>query len=341
MKIGVMGAGSIGCYVGGRLAARGVDTVLLGRARVKEEIETHGMRLTGMSAPEVAVAKGKVRVETEPRALEDRDVVLMCVKSAQTDEAGRSLADVIPARSLVVSMQNGVRNADVLRGAMPKHAVLGGIVGFNVVSKGEGVFHRGTSGPLAIESTEPERERTRELASILRDAGFEVTLPTDIRSKQWSKLLMNLNNAVSALSGAPTPVLIFTPGYRRVLRAVILEALRVLEAAHISPGRLGAIPVGFFPFVLGLPTPLLRVVARAQLKIDPEARSSMWEDLERRRTTEVDWLNGEIVRLAKEHGATAPLNERIVEMVHAAESAAKGSPGLAPDDFWSALTAAR
>jgi 2-dehydropantoate 2-reductase len=265
-------------------------------------------------------------------------VVLVCVKSGQTEEAGRELSRVVSPRALVVSMQNGVRNADVLRAAMPDHAVLGGIVGFNVVSKGDGVFHRGTTGPLAIELVEKERARIEDLGALLRDAGFEVELPTNIRSKQWSKLLMNLNNAVSALSGAPTPQLIFTPGYRRVLRAVIGEALTVLDAAGIAPGKLGAIPVRLFPALLSLPTPLLRVAARAQLQMDPEARSSMWEDLERRRETEVELLNGEIVRLAKEHGARAPLNERIVEMVHAAEKDAQGSPGLAPDAFWSALT---
>jgi 2-dehydropantoate 2-reductase len=113
----------------------------------------------------------------------------------------------------------------------------------------------------------------------------------------------------------------------------------VLDAAGIAPGKLGAVPVRFFPALLSLRAPLLRVAARAQLEMDPEARSSMWEDLERRRETEVELLNGEIVRLAKEHGVRAPLNERIVEMVRAAEKDAKGSPGLAPDAFWSALTA--
>jgi 2-dehydropantoate 2-reductase len=100
---------------------------------------------------------------------------------------------------------------------------------------------------------------------------------------------------------------------------------------------MGPIPPGMFPKVLALPTWLLRVVARAQLKIDPEARSSMWQDLANGRATEVDFLNGEIVALAEEVGAQAPLNRRIVELVHEVERAGRGSPALSPDALGRAL----
>ncbi len=100
---------------------------------------------------------------------------------------------------------------------------------------------------------------------------------------------------------------------------------------------MGPLPVRWFPRVLALPTPALKVVARAQIKIDPEARSSMWEDLQRRRRTEVDELNGEIVRLASAAGTTAPLNSRVVDLVRAAEARAEGSPALSADALWAAL----
>ncbi len=340
LAIGVMGAGSIGCYVGGRLLARGHDVLFIGRERIRAELTAHDLRLTDIGGAAEVVAKERVRVETEAAMLADRDVILVCVKSAQSEEAGRALASVVRKDALIVSMQNGVRNAETLRQVMPGKIVLGGIVGFNVVSKDTGTFQRGTTGPLAIEMPADPADvvaRVEALGAALTESGFETELPTDIRSKQWSKLMMNLNNAVSALSGAPTPQLIFTPGYRRVLRALIGEALMVLDAAKIRPARLGAIPVRYFPTLLALPTAVLRVAARAQLQMDPEARSSMWEDLMRGRMTEVDFLNGEIVALAKTCGASAPLNARIVEMVHDAENENKGSPGLTPDALWSAL----
>lgn len=339
MKVGVLGAGSIGCYVGGRLAAAGGDVVLLARERIKSELEAHGLTLVDAAggAPETKVAAGAVRVETDAAALADRDVVLVCVKSAQTREAGAELARVLASgrRIVVVSMQNGIGNAGALRESLGAHEVLGGIVGFNVLSKEGGVFRRTTTGPLVIEAASDPR--LAELARALERAGFEVEIAKDIAGKQWSKLVMNLNNAVSALTDVPTPRLLFDPGYRRILRAVMGEALSVMKAAGVRPARLGPLPAQVFPWLLALPTPLLRAVSRAQISFDPEARSSMWEDLARRRRTEVEFLNGEIVRLGASCGRAAPINARIAELVHEAEEAGRGSPQMSAEALWAAL----
>jgi len=90
-------------------------------------------------------------------------------------------------------------------------------------------------------------------------------------------------------------------------------------------------------FIMKLPTPIVRVIIRAQLRVDPEARASMWTDLERGRVTEVDFLNGEIVRLADEHGVAAPINRRIVELVHEAERAGAGSPRMSAETLLRSL----
>jgi 2-dehydropantoate 2-reductase len=336
IKLGVMGAGAIGCYVGGRLAAGGVDVVFVGRAAAKAELEASGMTLTDLDGASVRVAATDLVFETWASALADRDVVLCCVKSAHTADTATQLANVVPPGAIVVSMQNGVGNADALRATLTEQTVLGGIVGFNVVPRSGGVYRRATSGPLVIEaSSDP---RVAELAASLVRAGFEVELARDIRARQWSKLVMNLNNAVGALTDAPTKDLVFVKGYRSILAAIIAESLDVMKRANIRPAKLGPIPVHFFPYMLRLPTAVLKVVARAQLKIDPEARSSMWEDVSRGRLTEVDYLNGEIVRLAESCGAAAPLNRRIVEMVHDVEKQGRGSPKLSADALWEKLT---
>jgi 2-dehydropantoate 2-reductase len=193
-------------------------------------------------------------------------------------------------------------------------------------------------GPIALEaSSDP---RGGELAAALRRAGLPVETPRDIAPDQWTKLLVNLNNAVSALSGAPTQRLLRDPGYRRLVAAVIDEGLGVLRAAGIRPAKLRGVPVEWMPRILRMPTPIVRLVTRAQARVDPEARSSMWEDLEKRRPTEVDYLNGEIVALADRAGIDAPLNRRIVDLVRDAERAGAGSPQLLAEQLWSALTRA-
>ena len=334
--IGVIGAGAIGCFLGGKLSARGVPVVLIGRERSKREIDAAGLVLRDLDGGVTTLPAGALAYETDIARLAGCGVVLCCVKSGQTAEAAAALDRVLGPGAIVISMQNGVHNADVLRAGLGSRTALGGIVGFNVVADGPGSFRRTTSGPLVIERAEDDR--VRALAVQLDACGFEVDLSPTIRPMQWSKLIMNLNNAVGALTDVPTRELLFTHGYRRILAAVMAEALAVMKRAGVRPAKLGAIPVGLFPLMLRLPTPVLRIVARAQLKIDPQARSSMWEDVSRRRLTEVDFLNGEIVRLAASCGADAPLNRRVVELVHEVEKRGQGSPRLGAEELWGALT---
>jgi 2-dehydropantoate 2-reductase len=330
-----MGAGAIGCFLGGKLAAAGLDVVLVGRERLGAELAASGLHVTDMEGATQTAPASRWAFATDVQAIAPCEVVLCCVKSAQSAEAGALLAGSLRPHAIVASMQNGVRNAQVLRGELARQEVLGGIVGFNVVSKGGGAFRQATTGPLVIEAS--ARSEVAELVDTLRRARLQALARADIQPLQWSKLLMNLNNAISALSDRPTQELVFKSEYRRIVAAIIAEALGVLRHAGVRPARLGPLPPGIYPYVLRLPTPLLRVVARAQLKIDPEARSSMWEDLVRGRPTEVDYLNGEVVRLAAASGTDAPLNRRVVELVHEVEAKGTGSPKLGADALWSAL----
>jgi 2-dehydropantoate 2-reductase len=336
MRIGVLGAGAVGTYVGGRLAERGSNTLFVGREQAKNAALRGGIALEALDAPSALIPPAKIEYTTDPRDLAGCDVVLCAVKSAHTREAAASLASSLKQGTLVISLQNGMGNAAILREALPGRVVLAGIVGFNVVLLENGTYRRATTGALVIEgSSDP---RLRALAEALEEAGFDVELPKDIRAKQWSKLVMNLSNALSALSGAPTRALLFDAAYRRIMRAVVGEANGVLRHARIELSRMGPLPVSAFPYVLALPTPLLAIVARAQLTIDPEARSSMWQDLSKRRGTEVEELNGEIVRLAESTGIDAPLNRRLVALVHEAEARGEGSPGLSAEALWRSLT---
>lgn len=330
IRVGIMGAGAVGCYVGGQLTrAPTVEVVLVGRPRLGAEIAAAGLTLTDLGGDELVVPARELAFETDPGALSSCDVVLCCVKSGHTDDVARTLAEVLAPGAIVVSLQNGVRNAGMLRAHLADHQVLAGIVAFNVVGRGGGGFHQTTKGGLMVEASDDPRLRI--LLDALSACGFEVAAPRDIVPHQWSKLLVNLNNAVSALSGAPTRDMILSPGYRRVIALVMGEGLRVLRAANIRPAALRGIPIALLPTLLRLPTPLVRLVSRAQLRADPDARSSMWQDLAHGRNTEVDFLNGEIVRLAEELGIDAPVNRRIVELVHEVEANGTGSPNMSAE----------
>ena len=337
LRIGIVGAGAIGCFVGGKLVAAGdAQVIFVGRPRLKDEIAAHGLTVQDLGGATVHLAADRIRFDTELAAVAGCDAILCCVKSGQTRETAAALAPLIRADAVVASLQNGIGNAEILREELPGRTVLPGVVSFNVVPHPAAVFHQTTSGPLMFGLGDDPRARA--VTAALAAAGLDVEVRADLAPDQWTKLIVNLNNAVSALSGAPTRELLLSPGYRKVIAAVAAEALGVLRAAKIRPAKLRGVPIGFMPTVMRLPTPLVRLVTGSQIKVDPKARSSMWEDLQRGRQTEVEYLNGEIVRLAERNGVDAPLNRRIVELVHEAEQAGSGSPQLGAETLWDKLT---
>jgi 2-dehydropantoate 2-reductase len=304
-RIGVYGAGTVGCYVGGRLASAGSDVVLIGRERLAREIAEHGLHLTDWRGFEARL--DRVDYRTTPTAA---DLVLVTVKSAATATAASELAGVLKPGAVVVSFQNGLRNASVLREHLPDHTVLTGMVQFNVITRGGGSFHEGVEGRLEVE-------RHPSLEPFLGDferAGLPLQLRDDMQSVQWAKLLLNLNNAINALSGLTLRDELSQRAYRRCFAAAQREALRLLDAAGIKPAQLTRVPPHRLPLVLELPDFVFTRAARAMLAIDPLARASMCADLDAGRPTEVDYLNGEVVRLGP-----APINARLVELVHDAE----------------------
>jgi len=308
-RIAVFGAGAIGCYVGGRLAAGGADVTLIGRARLMTEL-ANGLRITELGDRSWTVTPA---LATDAGAAADADVVLVTVKSAQTAEAGAALT---ATRGVVISLQNGVRNAEILRAALPGRTVLAGMVPFNVAWVEPGHYHRGTSGELIVEAS----EAATPFVDACRAAELEVITRGDILAVQWSKLVMNLNNAINALSGRPLMAQLEDRDFRRCLAAVQREALDVLDAAGQPVAKLLRLSPRMIARLLPAPNWIFRRVAARVASVDPLARSSMSDDFAAGRATEIDYLQGEIVALAGKVGRTAPMNGKLVELVRAAEA---------------------
>ncbi|WP_342362561.1 2-dehydropantoate 2-reductase [Terrarubrum flagellatum] len=320
-QICIFGAGSIGCYIGGRLAAAGASVNFVGRERVRDIIAENGLRLSDFRGADFRLTPDKLRYSLDAAPARGADLVLVTVKSAATANAGAMLADILKPNAIVVSLQNGVGNDDVLRAALHGRVVLGGMVAFNVIERGEGSFHQGTDGEIGAQN-HPALQR---FLPFFDHAGIPLRLYQDIRPIQWGKLLLNLNNAVNALSGLPLRDQLMQQDFRRCLALAHDEALAALSAARIAPTRMTPLPPRFIPSLLRTPDFLFRIVARRMLAIDPLARSSMADDLAARRKTEVDWLNGEIVRLAARQGMRAPVNERLVELIRKAEEGGRSN----------------
>lgn len=319
----IYGAGSVGCYIGGRLAASGAAVTFVGRERIGAELSRHGLRLTDYRGAERRVAADCIRYEITPDAARDADLVLVTVKSAATEATARELAATLAPGSLVLSLQNGLDNADRLQRVLPTCRVVPGMVPFNVVHTGNGHFHQGSEGVLdaAVDPADlPERQRLSRFRSVFARAGLPLTLRDDMRAVLWSKLLLNLNNPINALSGIPLKAQLSQRAYRRCLALAQREALDLIAVARIPLVRLTPLPPQWIPRLMDVPDFLFRRLASRMLQIDPLARSSMWEDLEAGRRTEIDWINGEVLRLADRLGRPAPVNARLVGLIREAEA---------------------
>jgi 2-dehydropantoate 2-reductase len=324
-RIAIAGAGSIGCFVGGMLALAGRDVAMLTRPRIRDELSAHGLHLTGFDGLDRRLPADRLRLCVDAEeAFAGARYVLVTVKSPDTRAIAEQIAATAPEDAIVVSLQNGVDNVGQLRTALPGRTVLGAMVPFNVVAMGEGRFHRATSGAIQIA------QDASDSAARLRAEGLPVVACDDIVGAQWGKLLVNLNNALVALSGLTLREQLMQRPWRRLLAAQMLEGLAAMRAAAIRPVSPTPSPAWLTPHLLRLPDPLFVRVLGRSLSVDPLARSSMWDDLERRRSTEIDHLQGAIIRLAEAHGRAAALNARVLSLVKAAEQRAEGSPRLAP-----------
>ncbi|KAA3450182.1 2-dehydropantoate 2-reductase [Mesorhizobium sp. SARCC-RB16n] len=327
-RIVIAGAGSIGCYAGGCLALAGRQAVLLARPRIEAALRQGGLRVSDLEGRDSLIKPEALAVTTDPAAaLPEADVILVTVKSGATQDMAALIKAYARPDAVVVSLQNGVDNADRLRAALGQQTVLAGMVPFNVVQSADGELplrvHRASDGKVMVEDA--------GLAGLLDVEGLAVETHGDMKAVLWGKLLMNLNNALVALSGLPLATELADRRWRLILASQIDEALRAMKASGIEPARIAGLRPALLPKVLKLPDWLFKLLARRMLAIDPEARSSMWDDLRRGRPTEINDLQGAVLRLAEKAGTSAPTVQRISALVRAAEAERLGSPGLAPE----------
>lgn len=312
MKIVIAGAGSIGCYCGALLAAGGQDVTLLGRSRILEPIRQQGLGATDLTGSEHVLAPQRLGLSEDPACLAEAGIVIVTVKSGATEAMGHLIRGNTPVSVPVLSWQNGIENARTLHRNLPGYDLRAGMVPFNVVPTQPGRYHRATSGDIVIESG------PGDLAARLSVPGLLICESDRIEAVQWGKLVINLNNALNALSGLTLQQQLLDRGWRCLMADQMSEALAILKAAGHPVLSTAPLPAWALPHVLRLPTPLFSRVAARMLTIDPKARTSMAYDLMAQRPTEIDSLQGEIMRVAQSVNRSAPICARVSALIKTA-----------------------
>jgi 2-dehydropantoate 2-reductase len=293
MQVAVVGAGAVGCYYGGMLLRAGHDVMFIGRQPHVDAINTHGLLLDTQSFNGHLPAKAA----TDASALVPPDLVLVCVKSADTEQAGQSLIGRLRPETSVLSLQNGVDNAPRL-GAVIGQAVVPVVVYVGSEMAGPGHVRHHGGGDFAIGAS----ATSEALAQTLAAAGIRTTIADDIEITLWSKLVINCAfNALSAVAGISYGPMLEVAGTRDVVTRAVQEAIAVARACGVS------IPDDLLAHILNIPT------------IMPQQKSSTAQDLARGKPSEIDFLNGYVVRRGAELGIATPTNQALQVMVKLAE----------------------
>lgn len=306
-----MGAGAIGLFVGGRLAASGVPVHFVARPGLCQVLQRDGLEITGLDGRRQQLAPSLFGLGDSLATAPDAELILLTVKGPDTEAAGRALAARYPAGQALLALQSGVDSLPRLEHLAPGFRHHAGLVTIAVAHGAPARVRQSAAGQLAASDSDV----TRAWASRFDHAGLPLDLHPDLQAVQWSRLLQDLAQPVNAAAGVPLRDLLLQPGYRKVIAALQSEALALLRRAAIRPARATTGPATLLPTLLRLPTPLFRMFGRSMLASAPGLRSTMLEDRLAGRRVEIDELCGAVVRLAESMGLDAPLNRRMHDLV--------------------------
>lgn len=324
-RIVIAGAGSIGLFVGGLLQHAGHSVAFLGRARLLDRLRDQDLRLTDFTGLDLHVTPETLT--EDPSILAEGDLILVTVKSSATDQMARLIATHAPAAAPVLSLQNGIDNAPKLQTVLPDRDVRAAMVPFNVVPGPDGHYHRATSGEIVIA------RGPGDWGQRLSSQALPFTETDRIIDLQWGKLLLNLTNALNALSGLTLLDMLRDRNWRRLMADQMSEAVSVLNAAQIPVASSTPIPLRWAPTILRLPTPIYTRLAARMLTIDRQARTSMAYDLRAGRLTEIDQLQGAILALAAQHHIKTPIVAAVCRAIKSIEGQGPVTPQMTPDQI--------
>jgi 2-dehydropantoate 2-reductase len=298
----VMGAGAVGSYYGAMLARAGHAVTLIARPAHVQAIERDGLQLErgGM------VESVRLAANSELAPLRDADLVLCCVKSTDTDAVARQMAPLLRDDAVVMSLQNGVDNADTLA----RHLRCGVVptvvyVATAMAAPGHVVHHgRGDLVIGALRGAEVDDGALRALVALFATAETPVRIVPDVAAELWRKLLVNCAyNAISALAQAPYAQLAARTEVVAVQTALVHEVVAVAAAAGVTLSLQDALDA----------TARIAAAMPAQL-------SSTAQDMARRKPSEIDHLNGFVARRGRELGVPTPVNQTLHALVKLVES---------------------
>jgi 2-dehydropantoate 2-reductase len=290
MRIAVVGAGGVGGYFGGRLAAAGADVAFLARGAHLEAMRTRGLRIT---SPKGDLHLSRVTAESDPAAIGRADIVFFAVKLYDTESALALLPPLVGPKTMVIGFQNGVETVASLTRAVGAAHTAGGVSYVSAVIAEPGVIKHTAMDHLIFGMPDGSRSAALDaLLELCKPAGFQSTLSPDITVEIWTKFVrLSVFSGMTAVTRGPIGPIVNDPDLLEMLKAAVRETLAVAHAKGVN-----------------VISSIDEDVARAYKALPPQAKASMLEDLERGRRIELPWLSGAVVRIGREVGVPTPIH---------------------------------
>ena len=302
MKIAVVGPGALGCLLAGLLKSKTKEDIWLidNSPERAKRIRENGLRIEGMSS-----VSAQVNVSADPKEAGPVDLVIICVKSYSTEDACKGIKEMVCEKTLVLTLQNGIGNVQVLNDYFGTERVIAGVTNHGATLLGPGhVRHAGKGDTIIGIPKGKSRASVKDAADILSKAGFETKVAKDIDSVVWSKLVINVGiNALTAITRLKNGMLIQHDGTREVLRSAVQEAVRIVKRKRVK---------------LTYDDPIQKV--ESVCKSTAANVSSMLQDVLNNKRTEIDYINGAVTRQGRALGIPTPVNEVLTNLVRTIEA---------------------
>jgi len=307
-RVAVVGAGGVGGYFGGKLAAAGVDTTFVARGRTLDALRSRGLRIESINGDFVIE-----RVKATDRLTEPVDAVLMTVKAWQIAEAAEGIKGALRDETLVVPLENGIDAPEQLASVLPSRNVAGGLCAIVSFVVEPGVIRHAAASPFIMLGELDNRvtPRAERLRDVLRSAGLTADIPEDIHKSMWAKFVfITPMSGVGAVTRVPIGVWRAMPETRRMAERAIVEVVAVATARVITLDA--------------------DVIPRTMQRYDELARdatSSLQRDVMSGKPSELDAQLGAAVRLGREAGTPAPILEMLYHALLPQEQIARLGSG--------------
>ena len=301
MKIAIVGPGAIGSLFGGMLSRGGHEVWLIDRDPERARLlSRRGIWISGA----LGEFSARVRATVSPREVGEAGLVLIAVKSYDTEEAARGAAPVVGAETAVLSLQNGLGHLEVLARVFGERHVIGGVTsqGATVIAPGQ-VRHAGQGATVVGELNGQLTQRLRDIAAEFSGSGIHVELTADLDSVMWGKLAVNAGvNAVATLAQVRNGGILESRSLRELMREAVGEAVEVAGAKGIE-----------------MPEEDMPAYAEGICQRTADNVNSMLQDVHRQRRTEVDAINGAVVRAGEAAGVATPTNGVLAKLIRGIE----------------------